>query len=37
MIKVLGGPDEYKWRDMKTAHEKLHISIKDFDITAKYL
>ncbi len=35
--KILGGPDQYEGRDLKTAHAKLNITVPDFDEIAGLL
>ena len=37
LTMVFGGPNNYKGRDMKDAHEHLKINQKDFDTTWKHL
>lgn len=35
--QVLGGPASYDGRDLRVAHEGLHISRDDFDVVVTYL
>lgn len=35
--KVLGGPDRYEGRDLKTVHSTLNISLPDFNEVAELL
>lgn len=37
LLQALGGPALYSGRDMKTAHEQLHITDEQFDLTLEHL